>query len=132
VFDCVQAFLEGFARLDIVVLVIKGPALSARCYGNAGMRQYGDLDLIVSDKDIARTVEAMHELGYELRIPLRAIQAAKIPGEYVFMSRDKKLFVEFHTERNPSISSRAAQSRATPPTMRLRQRRWPRRPSALA
>jgi hypothetical protein len=91
--------LEGFARLDIGVLLIKGPALSVRCYGNAGMRQYVDLDLIVSYKDIERTVEAMHEIGYELRTPFRAIQAAKIPGEYVFMSRDKKLFVEFHTER---------------------------------
>jgi hypothetical protein len=91
--------LEAFARLDIGVLVIKGPALSVRCYGHAGMRQYGDLDLIVSDKDVERTIQAMVEIGYELRTPFRAIQAAKVPGEYVFMSRDKRLFVEFHTER---------------------------------
>src|SRR5258708_6039429 len=79
--------LERFAALDVEVLITKGPALSVRCYGDPGMRQYGDLDLIVRAKDI------------ELKISLHTIRANKIPGEYVFTRRDKKLLIEFHTER---------------------------------
>ncbi len=90
---------EGFAASQVEALVIKGPVLSARCYGDPGLRQYGDLDLIVRDKDIQRSTELMIGLGYEPSVPLTAIQAKKIPGEYVFRQSTTKLLVEFHTGR---------------------------------
>jgi hypothetical protein len=89
---------DRFTGSGVEVLVIKGPALSARCYDDPGLRQYGDLDLIVRDKDILRSTELMMSLGYEPRVPLTAIQAKKIPGEYVFRQSSTKLLVEFHTE----------------------------------
>lgn len=91
-FDC-------FRKSGIEVLVTKGPALSVRCYGDPGLRQYGDLDLVVRDKDIFRVTELMLSLGYEGTVPLSAIRAAKIPGEYNFRQKDSQLLVEFHTER---------------------------------
>jgi hypothetical protein len=90
-FDC-------FTGSGVEALVTKGPVLSARCYGDPGLRQYGDLDLIVRDKDILRSTELMMSLGYEPRVPLTAIQEKKIPGEYVFRQSSSKLLVEFHTE----------------------------------
>ncbi len=90
--------LERFAASGIETLVIKGPALSARCHGDPGMRQYGDLDLIVRSRDIRRTTELMLGLGYEPKVPLPAIDAEKIPGEYVFLRPETRLRVEFHTE----------------------------------
>ena len=90
--------LDRFRASGVEALVIKGPVLSARCYGDPGLRQYGDLDLIVRDKDILRSTELMMTLGYEPRVPLTAIQAKKIPGEYVFRQSRTKLLVEFHTE----------------------------------
>jgi hypothetical protein len=90
--------LDRFSASGVEALVIKGPVLSARCYGDPGLRQYGDLDLIVRDKDILRSTELMMTLGYEPRVPLTAIQARKIPGEYVFRQSSTKLLVEFHTE----------------------------------
>jgi Uncharacterised nucleotidyltransferase len=90
---------DSFAAAGIEVLVIKGPVLSARCYGDPGLRQYGDLDLIVRDADILRATELMICLGYEASVPLTAIRARKIPGEYVFRQSATKLLVEFHTER---------------------------------
>ncbi len=90
---------EGFAAAGVAALVIKGPVLSARCYGDPGVRQYGDLDLIARDKDILRATEMMLSFGYEPSVPLTAIQAGKIPGEYVFRQSSTKLLVEFHTER---------------------------------
>ena len=41
----------------------------------------------------------MLELGYRGKVPLAAIRAGKIPGEYVFRHVRSKLLVEFHTER---------------------------------
>jgi hypothetical protein len=91
--------LERFAANRIEALAIKGPALSVRCYGDPGLRQYSDLDLIVRGGDIQRSTEAMIALGYEPKVPLAAIQAGKFPGEYVFTRPNTKLLVEFHTER---------------------------------
>jgi hypothetical protein len=89
---------DGFAASGVEALVIKGPVLSGRCYGDPGLRQYGDLDLIVRNKDIQRSTELMISLGYEPSVPLTAIRAKKIPGEYVFRQSSTKLLVEFHTE----------------------------------
>jgi len=91
--------LDSLAAAGIGVLVTKGPVLSVRCYGGPSMRQYVDLDLIVRDKDIERVTQVMLHLRYEPRIPLGAIQAARIPGEYTFVNIDRKVVLEFHTER---------------------------------
>jgi hypothetical protein len=90
--------LDCFAAAGVEALVIKGPVLSVRCYGDPGLRHYGDLDLIVRDADILRSTELMLGLGFEPSVPLTAIQAKKIPGEYVFRQTSTKLLVEFHTE----------------------------------
>jgi hypothetical protein len=90
--------LDRFGASGIDTLLTKGPVLSMRCYGDPGLRQYCDLDLIVRGRDIARSTEEMIALGYEPKVPLAAIQAQKLPGEYVFARRDTKLLVEFHTE----------------------------------
>src|SRR5580692_7974436 len=97
---CAEMFrlFDSFAASAIEALVSKGPFLSARCYGDPGFLQYGDLDLIVRDKDIPQLTELMMRLGYEPSVPLATIQAKKIPGEYVFRQSSTKLLVEFHTE----------------------------------
>jgi hypothetical protein len=91
--------LAHFANAGIQVLITKGPALAVRCYGEPGMRQYGDLDLIVREADMRRATQAMLDLAYEPRIPLSAIDAKKTPGEYAFRKPGTDLLVEFHTER---------------------------------
>ena len=91
--------LEHFAEASIEVLVTKGPALAVRCYGDPGMRQYGDLDLVLREADIRRATQAMLDLGYQPRIPLTAIDAKKMPGEYAFRKLGTDLLVEFHTEQ---------------------------------
>ena len=54
------------------------------------MRRYGDLDLLVRQRDIRRARELMIGAGYESRVPLRAITAGKIPGQYLFSQPEKK------------------------------------------
>jgi hypothetical protein len=91
--------LARFASAGIEILVTKGPALAARCYGDPGMRQYRDLDLVVRQAHIRGATQIMIELGYDPRVPLTAIDAKKTPGEYSFAQSATGLLVEFHTER---------------------------------
>jgi hypothetical protein len=91
--------LELFSRNEISALVIKGPVLAVEAYADPGMRCYGDLDLLVRQRDIRRATELMIASGYQAAISLDAIQAGKIPGQYLFCSPDSKLLVEFHNDR---------------------------------
>jgi len=69
-----------------------------RAYGNPAMRNYGDLDLLVRQRDIRRATELMIAVGYMPSVSLRAIDAGKIPGQYLFSKPDSKLLVELHND----------------------------------
>jgi len=90
--------LELFGKQGISALVIKGPALAAQAYDDPSVRTYGDLDLLVRQPDIRRATELMIASGYEAAVSLNAIDAGKIPGQYLFTKRDSKLLVELHND----------------------------------
>jgi len=79
--------LERFASEGIATLVIKGPVLAVQAYGDPAIRSYGDLDLLVRQADIRRATELMSAAGYAAAVLLTAIDAGKIPGQYLFSSR---------------------------------------------
>jgi hypothetical protein len=91
--------LERFTSQGIGALVVKGPVLAVQAYGNPAMRSYGDLDLLVRQRDIRRVTELMSAAGYAPAVPLSAIDAGKIPGQYLFSKPDSKLIVELHNDR---------------------------------
>lgn len=90
--------LDGFAKQGIFALAIKGPVLAARAYTDPSVRTYGDLDLLVRQRDIRRATELMIASGYQAAVPLRAIDAGKIPGQYLFSKPDSTLLVELHND----------------------------------
>jgi putative nucleotidyltransferase-like protein len=90
--------LERFASEGITALVVKGPVLAMQAYGNPGSRSYGDLDLLVRQPDIRRATQLMMAAGYHAAVPLSAIDAGKIPGQYLFSKPDSKLLVELHND----------------------------------
>jgi hypothetical protein len=90
--------LDRFAAADIGALVVKGPVLAVQAYGDSAMRSYGDLDLLVRQRDIRRATELMIAAGYQAAVPLPAIDAGKIPGQYLFSNPDSKLLVELHND----------------------------------
>ena len=51
--------LQQFTSEGIGALVVKGPVLAVRAYGDPAMRAYGDLDLLVRQRDIRRATELM-------------------------------------------------------------------------
>jgi len=90
--------LELFAGKDISSLVVKGPVLAVDAYGDAAIRSYGDLDLLVRQRDIRRATEVLEAAGYEAAVPLTAIDARKIPGQYLFTKSEGRLLVELHND----------------------------------
>jgi hypothetical protein len=90
--------LDLFAAQDIPALVVKGPVLAMQAYGDPTIRSYGDLDLLVHQADIRRATELLQATGYQAAVPLSAIYAGKIPGQYLFSKSDADLLVELHND----------------------------------
>ena len=90
--------LGCFAAKEIPALVVKGPVLAMQAYGDPAMRYFGDLDLLVRHRDIRRATEAMIASGFEATVPLSAIDAGKIPGQYLFSKPGANLLVELHND----------------------------------
>jgi hypothetical protein len=90
--------LEEFERSSIEAILIKGPIISLLAYGDAAARNYGDLDLIVRHRQILEATQCMLGLGYEADVPETAIEAGKVPGEYVFKRAGRPQLIELHTE----------------------------------
>lgn len=91
--------LEDFARAGVETLLVKGPLISLLAYGDPAVRSYVDLDLIVRHRDILTATQHMIALGFDADVPERAIQAGKVPGEYLFKRPGTQRLVELHTER---------------------------------
>jgi hypothetical protein len=92
------SILERFASNGIAALVVKGPALAMQAYGDPARRGYRDLDLLVRQRDIRRATELMMAAGFHAAVPLSAIDAGKIPGQYLFSKPDSRLLVELHND----------------------------------
>jgi len=91
--------VDQFRDAGLDAVLVKGPILALRAYGDTGARQYGDLDFVVRQKDILPATELMISAGYQPEIPAEAISPKKIPGQYVFVRIAAPLLVELHTER---------------------------------
>jgi len=59
-----KATLTEFHRRAIPVISLKGPWLAERLYGNAALRSYADLDLLVRRSDISRAETLLSEIGF--------------------------------------------------------------------
>jgi len=90
--------LEEFDRNTIETILVKGPIVSLLAYGDPATRNYADLDLLVRHRQILAATQCMRRLGYEADVPEDAIEAGKIPGEYVFKRAGRPQLIELHTE----------------------------------
>lgn len=62
--------LECTDRLGVEVIPYKGVVLSEAYYGDAALRQSGDMDLFVREHDVSRVQSAVRDLGYKSRVPI--------------------------------------------------------------
>ena len=91
--------VDQFRNAGLDTVLVKGPTLALRAYGDTGSRQYGDLDFLVRQKDILRATELMISAGYKPEIAVESLSPQKIPGQYPFVRIAAPLLVELHTER---------------------------------
>lgn len=56
--------LELLTAHKIQAIPFKGPVLTAMAYGNIGLRQFSDLDILVHECDVLRAQSAIASLGY--------------------------------------------------------------------
>jgi Uncharacterised nucleotidyltransferase len=90
--------LQSFSEAKIDTVLVKGPLISYLAYSDPAVRSYVDLDLIVRDRDIQAATQRMLQMGFSSDVPLSAMRAGKIPGEYLFRREGTQHIVELHTE----------------------------------
>jgi Uncharacterised nucleotidyltransferase len=94
--------LREFNLQGIRAIPYKGPVLAVQAYGDAALRSFDDVDIILRQRDMRRAHEAMRSLGYVQTFPLGLEPGGRgmlIPGEYKYYSEARDVIVELHTER---------------------------------
>src|SRR5262249_35846569 len=91
--------LEILEATSVAAVVVKGPVLSQRAFGDPAARQYGDMDFLLRHADIKRASEALVATGFHAHISPRSMQANKTPGQYNFRRSQASPLIELHTER---------------------------------
>jgi protein arginine N-methyltransferase 1 len=59
-----------FTAHDIPALPYKGPVLAVTAYGDLGLREFGDLDIVVRRVDVARATALLEATGYRAEFEL--------------------------------------------------------------
>jgi Uncharacterised nucleotidyltransferase len=93
--------LDVFRSQGMLAIPYKGPVLAAQAYGDATLREFEDLDIILRQRDVPKAHELMLGLGYHARFPRLFSSAAgsrRIPGEYNYRDATDRVVVELHTE----------------------------------
>lgn len=96
--------LPWFAERQIPVVPFKGPVLTASLYGNLGLREFGDLDLLVHPPDVLRAKALLLEAGYQPELELTPRQERALlrnDCEYNFRNPETKTRVEVHWRMIP-------------------------------
>ena len=70
--------LELFEQNGVPVVSFKGPSLALRIYGDVGLRQFGDLDILVHRKDILKVKELLISRGFKSMLALTESQQAAL------------------------------------------------------
>lgn len=91
--------VEAFRDANLPVLSLKGPVVSEQLYGDAGVRVFGDLDLIVDTPDTLRGEDLLASLGYRDEVPMTRAQRAtkhRFHNGTAMVNRKRGTTVDFH------------------------------------
>lgn len=91
--------LKLFEAHGIPAIPYKGPVLAASVYGDLALRQFGDLDILVYQRDVPRAKDLLISQGYRLRGLRTSAQeeaSLQVRHHYLFVSDDGRVTVELH------------------------------------
>lgn len=78
--------LPLFEDHGIPAVPYKGPALAQRLYGDLSLREFGDLDIMILERDVPRAQDLIQRLGYEFA----CLKDTSKLAEYVRTNRELK------------------------------------------
>ncbi len=73
---------ERFRALGIEVIAYKGPVLAELCYGDVGLRSFGDLDFLVRSEHLNAVCRTLEADGY--RLPTQLTESQRVHFEREF------------------------------------------------
>jgi|GEM_PF-627043 len=91
--------LSRFESAGIESLAFKGPLLAQLVYEDTGLRQAGDMDVLIHPNDFHRAAEVLRELDYEMEPRLTRAQQKSHLGfhcEIQFFNEDRWRVVDLH------------------------------------
>lgn len=95
--------LAALAEQNIDAVPYKGPLVTTAFYPNPALRQYCDLDIFVSRRDVLRARDVLRSLGFASEFqwtPAQERAHLHYEDEYVFHRTADDLTVELHWEFN--------------------------------
>lgn len=95
--------LGKFRAEGMQAIPYKGPVAGAQAWGDAALREFEDLDLVVRQRELTIARAALSSLGYSAKFQLHHspgehAAGSAVPGEYQFRREDLGIIVELHTE----------------------------------
>jgi protein O-GlcNAc transferase len=101
--DELGQLIELLAAAGVEAIPFKGPVLTMQAFGDLGLRGFRDLDFLIHDRDVDKTIETLCAFGYERHGQLTAAQfdlVHRLQGQEVMFKPDIGA-VEPHTRLTP-------------------------------
>jgi hypothetical protein len=92
--DELLKLLSLFERQGIAAIPYKGPTLAASIYGNLGLRQFGDLDILVHQRSYQKAQHVLLNQGYRPTIEHEWEIEFKDPSERIAVDLHKRITPE--------------------------------------
>jgi len=96
--------MRALVAENVPAIPYKGPVLAATTHGDLATRSFCDLDILVSEKDVARVLQIMPGLGYRAEFSLTQAQERRYlrsTCEYNFHHDRNQVWVEIHWQVIP-------------------------------
>lgn len=93
------SIINQFSARNIQALPLKGPVLAVLAYGDTGLRQFSDLDILVHRQNVAKAKMLLIERGYELMDDIPTSQEVlhlETQLHYTFVHPETDVVVELH------------------------------------
>jgi putative nucleotidyltransferase-like protein len=80
--------LALFEEQGIVAVPYKGPTLGQRLYGDISLREFGDLDIMIRERDVLRAQAVIRRNGYDFRYDFVSLKDDRTLAQYLRTDRE--------------------------------------------
>ncbi|MEO7507753.1 MAG: nucleotidyltransferase family protein, partial [Pyrinomonadaceae bacterium] len=110
IFECAELvrILTGLQAAGILAVPFKGPVLSAQLYGEAGLREFADLDVLCRPEDATRADAVLTNAGYRAEVSLAEGHAKyymRSECDRGYLNPDNGVHLELHWAITPPYFS---------------------------